>query len=121
MQSRRDQVQAQTYVLGRLTSALVHGEPDAAETPMRRTTIGLFAGLMIAGIIIAVAAVIGLIFPAAGSTCKKPGVLIVEKETGTRYLYVSGRLHPVLNLASVRLLTQGQPTVESVSSRALAG
>src|SRR5205823_8000537 len=69
----------------------------------------------------AVAAVIGLIFPAAGSGWQKPGVLIVEKETGTRYLYVSGRLHPVLNLASVRLLTQGQPTVESVSSRALAG
>src|SRR5436305_4359755 len=118
MQSRRDQVQAQTYVLGRLTSALVHGEPDAAETPMRRTTIGLFAGLMIAAIIVAGSAVIGLIFPSGGTRWQQPGMLVVEKETGSRYLYLAGRLHPVLNLASAMLLTRGDLHLEAVPARA---
>jgi ESX secretion system ATPase EccB len=122
MQSRRDQLQAHTYVLGRLTSALVHAEPDAAETPLRRTTVGWFAGVMVAAILVAGFAVYGLIFHGGGSRqWGQAGSLIVEKETGNRFVYAGGALHPVLNYASARLLLKGAGTVRSVSAASMGG
>lgn len=121
MQSRRDQVQAHTYLVGRLTSALVAADPDASETPLRRTTIGWLASVLIGILLVAAFAVFGLIFPGHNQTWRAAGVLIVEKETGTRYLYLGQRLRPVLNFASARLLIGGAPRVESVSRKSLAG
>jgi hypothetical protein len=41
MQSRRDQVEAQSYLLSRLTSALLRAEPDGIEPPTKRDTRAL--------------------------------------------------------------------------------
>jgi type VII secretion protein EccB len=120
MQSRRDQVHAHAYMVGRLTSALVHAEPDAPESPMRRILLGSFGGLLIGALAIAGFMIWGLI--AGGSTAAKltAGALIEAKETGSRYIYVGGVLRPVLNLASVRLLLGGQPTIQTVPQATLA-
>src|SRR5262245_22672624 len=90
MQSRRDQVQAHAYVVGRLVSALVRAEPDLAESPVRRNTTGWFVGLLIAALLVAAFAVFGLIFPGGGRLWTQPGALVVEKETGNRYIYLDG-------------------------------
>jgi type VII secretion protein EccB len=121
MNSRRDQVQAHAYMVGRLTCALVHAEPDAAETPMRRTTLGSFGGLMIGALLVAGFLVFGLIFPGGKASALTPGELIVSSQTGTRYLYLSGVLRPVLNWASALLLLGGQPKVQVVSGSSLSG
>ena len=39
MQTRRDQVQAHAFVVGRMVSALVRAEPDAPFSPLRRFTV----------------------------------------------------------------------------------
>src|SRR5260370_7961549 len=70
MRSRRDQVQAHAYVVARLTSALVHGEPDAPESPLRRTGLGSFGGLLLGTLLVAACLVWGLI-----STGRKPALL----------------------------------------------
>ncbi|PBC69616.1 type VII secretion protein EccB [Streptomyces sp. TLI_235] len=120
MQSKQDQLQAHLYVLGRVVSALTRGEPDAAETPMRRFTGAAVGGGVLALVLAAGAAVLGLVLPASGTAWQTSDTLVVEKETGTRYLLVDGVLHPVLNYTSARLLTGSQLQVKSVAQRALA-
>jgi ESX secretion system ATPase EccB len=120
MKTRRDQVQAHAYMVGRLTCALVHAEPDAAETPMRRTTLGSFGGLVIGAILVAGFLVWGLIFPGGKAGALTSGTLIVAKQTGSRYLYLGRVLRPVLNWASARLLLGGKPQVQMVPDAVLA-
>ncbi|HMH93597.1 MAG TPA: type VII secretion protein EccB [Streptosporangiaceae bacterium] len=120
MRSRRDQVQAHAYVVGRLTSALVHGEPDAPQSPMRRTTLGSFGGVMIGALLVAGFLIWGLIFPASKGKAMTAGELIVVKETGARFIYARGELRPVLNWTSAELLLGGKATVQSVPAASLA-
>ncbi|MDR1998488.1 MAG: type VII secretion protein EccB [Frankiaceae bacterium] len=108
MQSRRDQLQAYQFQRRRAVAALLLGAPDVAEPPMRRLTLTTIAGLMVAAILAAGFAIVGLIRPATTAAWRQPGTVIVERETGARYLLVDGALHPVLNYASA-LLALGQP------------
>ncbi|MCM4084246.1 type VII secretion protein EccB [Paractinoplanes hotanensis] len=119
MQSRRDQVQAQSYVLGRLTAALVSGQPDGLESPHRRMIVGSICGLLIGALFVAGFAVFGLLYPGGATKWRAPGTLVVEKETGASYVYAGGALRPVLNYASARLLFAKPPTVVSVSRESL--
>jgi type VII secretion protein EccB len=121
MQSRRDQVQAQSYVLGRLTTALVSGEPDTAENPHRRTVVGTVVGLLLAAIGVGGFTVYGFLQPGGANAWRAAGVLVVEKETGNRYVYADDRLRPVLNYASARLLFPRPPKVVTVSAKSLRG
>jgi ESX secretion system ATPase EccB len=121
VKSRRDQVQAHAYVVGRLTSALVHGEPDAPESPMRRTYLGSFGGLLLGALAIAGFLIWGLIAPASSPGTLTEGELIVVKQTASRYIYARGELHPVLNWSSAMLLEGGNTATTAVSATALAG
>ncbi len=121
MKSRRDQVQAHAYVVGRLTSALVHAEPDAPESPARRTTLGSFGGLMLGTLLVAGFLIWGLIFPGSKAGTLTAGELVVVKQTGARYIYSGRDLRPVLNWSSARLLLNGNPQLKFVSATSLAG
>lgn len=121
MRSRRDQVQAHAYVVGRLTSALVHAEPDAPESPLRRTGLGSFGGLLVGTLIVAAFMVWGLIRPASPASALTAGELLLVKETGTRFIYVGNELHPILNWSSALMLTGGNPTITTVPAATLSG
>jgi type VII secretion protein EccB len=121
MQSRRDQVQAQGYVNGRMVNALLTAQPDAPEPPHRRTTVGLFSGLAVGALIAAGFGVFGLFVPGGDDGWRKPGVVVLEKESGTRYVYDGQWLHPVYNDASARLLLGGGAPIVRVSRRSLDG
>jgi type VII secretion protein EccB len=121
MRSRRDQVQAHAYVVGRLTSALVHGEPDAPESPLRRSTLGSFGGLMVGALLVAAFLIWGLISPASKAHALTAGEVIVVKQTGARYIYAQRELRPVLNWSSAELLLDGKAQVKSMSAASLAG
>jgi len=120
MHSRRDQVEAHAFVKSRLRSALLRGEPDAAQPPLRRTPIALVLGAVLGLLAVAVVAVFALLKPTGGAAWRKPGALIVEKQTGNRYVLSEGRLRPVLNYASARLLLGDRMTVTSTSAQSLA-
>jgi type VII secretion protein EccB len=100
---------------------LVAGEPDVPEPPMRRLTITTMAGLMIAILVAAGFAVVGLIRPGDSDSWHAAGTVIVEKETGARFILVDGTLHPVLNYSSAVLALGAQTaTVQLVSRSALS-
>jgi len=86
-------------------SALVTGEPDMVEPPMRRLTLTTISGVMIAILVAAVFAVVGLLKGGGGDGWRTEGALVVEEGTGARYVNVDGTLHPVLNYASGVLAT----------------
>jgi type VII secretion protein EccB len=121
MQSRRDQVQAQSSVLGRLSRALVAADPDVIESPTKRTRNGSLAGLLIGCLMVAGFAGYGMVVPGGSTVWRKPGTLIVEKETGNRYILVGGVLRPVANRASAMLLLGTKMTVKHVSRKSLRG
>jgi type VII secretion protein EccB len=121
MKSRRDQVQAHAYVVGRLTSALVHAEPDAPESPLRRTGLGSFGGLLVGALILAGFMVWGLLRPASPASALTTGELLLSKETGTRFIYAGNELHPILNYSSALMLTGGNATITTVSAATLNG
>ncbi|GGT64299.1 type VII secretion protein EccB [Streptomyces atratus] len=121
MQSKRDQVQAHGFIMSRLTAGMLLAEPDAPDTPLGRTTRGVFIGVLIAVLLAAGAVVYGLISPGGNTSWKTPGTLVVNKETGARYLYVDGRLRPVRNYASARLIAGSDLATSTVATASLKG
>ncbi|GGW30842.1 type VII secretion protein EccB [Streptomyces xantholiticus] len=121
MQSKRDQVQAHMFVMGRLNSGMLLGEPDAPESPLARTTRGLVTGVVIAVLIGAGAFVFGLLSPGGNDSWRSGEALIVNKDTGARYVYLGGRLRPVRNYASALLLGGKDLTTVDVGSGSLDG
>lgn len=112
MPTRRDQLQAYRFAQARVHSALLAGDPDQLEQPLRRTGVATFAGVMVAVLVACGFGIFGLISPGSKKGWDSPGTLVVEKETGARFVYDArdGALHPVLNYASARLIL-GQPEV----------
>ena len=115
MSSRRDQVDAQRYMLARVTGALVRAEPEVAESPTRRDRTGSVAGLLLGVVLLAVAAIWALV-PGSGSTkWQQSRMLVVDSSTGARYVLLNGELRPVDDVATATLMAGGRRCVESLS------
>ncbi|MEU3603815.1 type VII secretion protein EccB [Streptomyces sp. NPDC006798] len=121
MQSRKDQVQAHMFVMGRLTGGMLRQDPDAPDTPTGRTNRGLAWGIGLAVVLVLGFLLYGLISPAGTKSWRNSGSLVVQKETGTRYLYLDGVLRPVRNYASARLIAEKKPGTVTVSAASLRG
>jgi len=121
MQSRRDQLQAHVFLTGRMVSAMLRAEPDAQHTPLRRFSVGTVTSLLVAVLLVVGFAVFGFIKPGGSQKFREPGSLVLEKETGTRYVFTDGKLRPVLNFASAKLVLGEDMKVVAVSRRSLAG
>ncbi|MFJ4274321.1 type VII secretion protein EccB [Streptomyces coelicoflavus] len=121
MQNKRDQVQAHMFLMGRLTSSMLRSDPDIAESPQGRTNRGVAVGVIVAILVAAGAFVLGLISPGRQDSWQSSGNLIVDKGTGARYLYLDGRLRPVRNYASARLLVGADLATTTVGSSSLKG
>ncbi|WP_371503119.1 type VII secretion protein EccB [Kitasatospora sp. NBC_00374] len=121
MQSRRDHVHAYRFSTHRLSSALATGEPGTGEAPLRRADLGAAAGLAAGLLLVGGFALYGLISPGGNTAWRKPGTIIVEKETGNRYLLIGGVLRPTANLASAHLGAGPGAKVRLVSRNSLDG
>ncbi|MEV0650241.1 type VII secretion protein EccB [Phytomonospora sp. NPDC050363] len=124
MRSRKEQVQAHRFVTHRLVSALLVGDPESTETPMRRIGMSVFGSVMVMAIIAAIFGVYGIFKPGGGKP--EAGTLIIEEETGVLYLWAAldnpneASLYPVLNYASARLiLNQAELKPVSMSQNSL--
>ncbi|GHH92138.1 type VII secretion protein EccB [Streptomyces capillispiralis] len=106
MQSKRDQVHAHSFMMGRLSSGLLMADPDAPESPLGRTTRGVVFGVLVTVLIGAGATVYGLLRPGGNDGWRDGEHLVVNRDTGARYVWTGtdGVLHPVRNYASARLI-----------------
>lgn len=125
MASKRDQLQSYQFVLQRMMHALVLRQTDPEHPPFRRTNIALLVGIGLAVLALAAAGVYGMISPGGKRTWQSGDRVLVEKETGTRYVYRNGVLYPTANYTSALLLlssgssadgTAGEPVEVSQNS-----
>jgi type VII secretion protein EccB len=113
MASRSDQLHSHQFTLQRVVGALAMRDPDPVSSPMRRIGGALFASVMIAVLAVAAVGVYGLLRPGGGSTWRNGNAMIIEKETGARYVFLDNTLYPVLNYTSALLiLGSHQPPVQ---------
>ncbi|WP_213454929.1 type VII secretion protein EccB [Rhizomonospora bruguierae] len=120
MPSRREQLFSYQFMVQRLISAFVYRDAELVQVPFRRAAGNLFIGAMLGVLALAAVGVYGVINPGGKASWKNDKVLVVEKETGARYVYLNNELHPVVNYASARLILKqsGLKTV-SVSQASL--
>ena len=121
MQTQRDRVHAYNFLIGRMSAALASADPTPPEPPDRRHRFGLSAGLVLALLVGVGFWVYGLLFPGGNMVWQQDGVILVEEETGNRYLYLGGALHPALNQASALLVQGSGAKVDTISRSSLSG
>jgi type VII secretion protein EccB len=118
MRSRREQVQAYRFLIRRIVSALLVAEPETTELPMRRFGAAVFGSVVVAIALFAGFGIYGLLHP--GGQRPVQNAIIVERETGAKYLYLQGYLHPILNWTSALLILNApQPAVRTMSRGSL--
>ncbi|TMR96083.1 type VII secretion protein EccB [Nonomuraea basaltis] len=123
MQTQKDLYQAHRLMTQRLGLALLQGEPDVPESPMRRQNVASFAGILVAVLIVAGFGIWGLLKPGNATKLTDAGQLLIEEETGASYVYnqQSGKLQPVANYVSARLMLENEDIkVRTVSAESLA-
>ncbi len=119
MQTQRDHVHAHTFMVGRLSSALVEGDPTRAEIPGRRAQSGFLIGVILVVLVAGGFAVYGWIVPGGSQAYRQAGAILVEKETGNRYVYIAGALHPTADLTSAMLVQGANAQVKLISRNSL--
>ncbi|WP_432985960.1 type VII secretion protein EccB [Dactylosporangium sp. CA-233914] len=121
MPSRREQIQSYQYLMQRVVNAFVSGEADPSMSPTRRLAGAGFASVMVAVLVLAVVGVIGLVKKGGNTSWKDNNAVVIEKETGTRYVYRDGVLYPVANYSSAVLAVGQAATTVTVSRESLTG
>jgi ESX secretion system ATPase EccB len=104
MASRSDQLHSHQFTLQRVVGALAMRDPDPVSSPLRRIGGALFASVMFAVLAVAAVGVYGLLRPGGGDAWRQGNAMIIEKETGARFVYLDNVLHPVLNYTSALLI-----------------
>jgi type VII secretion protein EccB len=113
--NRKDLLQAHRLMTQRAALALVCGEPDSPDQPLRRFNTAIISSVLAGVIVAAVFGVLGLLSPGAVSGLTNPGTLVMDKDTGASYVPCgSGQLCPTLNYASA-LLALNTSNVNKVS------
>lgn len=118
MRTRRDQVQAYRFVTRRIVSALLSGDPETTNLPMRRLGMAVFGSVITAAVVLGGVGAYGQL---TGNTAPlEDQTLVIERETGATYVFLEGQLHPTLNYTSARLiLDQPDATVRTMSQASL--
>jgi ESX secretion system ATPase EccB len=124
MQSRRDLFQAHQLMTQRANLALLRGEPDIPDQPLRRLNVAAISSVLVGVIVVALFAIWGLIGHRGPGVQDQPGTLVIDKDTGTSYVFCRqhpATLCPMLNYASARLFLQtASVTQDAVSEGSLS-
>jgi type VII secretion protein EccB len=104
------------FLLRRMEHALVRGDVRMLDDPIRAQTLSLTAGVVIAVIIVAACAILAFL-RAPGTLGSAPIVMV--RDTGALYVRIGDTVHPVLNLASARLIADTPANPGAVSAAAI--
>jgi type VII secretion protein EccB len=115
----REDLQAHRFMNRRIRAALLEGDAESTARPLSRLGTGTYAGVFVTIALLAVVGIIGVLRPGGSTAWQQPGAFIVASETGARYVYLDGVLHPVVNYASAKLLLGNDLHVVNVSVRSL--
>jgi type VII secretion protein EccB len=121
MAARTEHLRAHQFTMQRVTAALALRDPDPVGSPIGRGAGAAFAGVMVAVVALAAVAAYGVLRPGDDTSWREGRSVIIERETGARFVYRGGLLHPTLNYASALLiLGSSVPATAIVSHASLA-
>jgi type VII secretion protein EccB len=122
MPSRQDQLHSYQFMVQRVVAALVMRETDPAQPPFRRAAGTALASVLVAAIALGAVMVYGVLAGGGATDWRDSHAVIVEKESGARYIFHEERLHPVRNYAPALLaIGAAQPRTVLVSRKSIAG
>ncbi|TFH52414.1 type VII secretion protein EccB [Actinomyces viscosus] len=104
MASNKDILNAQRFNRQRLIMAFSAGTPEGRELEPRNMLRPVLGGIAVALVILLVSLVMGR-FTSPLPNEWQNNTLVVVKGEGTRYVTIRGRLRPITNIASARLLS----------------
>jgi type VII secretion protein EccB len=113
----RQQIGAQRFLTRRLAHALVRRDVAMHDDPLRAQSLSLVVGCLLAAIAIAACAVLAPVRP-RGVPASAP--IVMAGESGALYVRIDDTLHPVLNLASARLIARSAASPVAASEAAIA-
>ncbi len=97
--------------------ALLRGDIRMVDDPLRAQSLAFIAGCVLAVIVIAVCAILAFLRPNAGLG---DAAIVMSRDSGALYVRLDGTLHPVVNLASARLVTGSDAKPQLVSAADIA-
>ena len=126
MHDHRDLLQAHRLMTHRMSQALLCGEPDSRNRPLRRMYAASACAVLVGVIAAGVFAALGLFLPRSGHVTglNQPGTLVVDTDTMTAFVpCAGGELCPAVNFASALLAldSPGATRRVAVTTAALAG
>ncbi|MGV9800132.1 type VII secretion protein EccB [Mycobacterium sp. NPDC003449] len=112
----RAQVNGYRFLIRRLEHALIRGDSRMIHDPMRGQTRALIVGLVIAVLITGAATVMAFFKPSPNIGDAQ---IVLSKTSGAPYVRIGDQVHPVLNLASARLIVGKNDSPKQVDEKFL--
>ncbi|MDV3124005.1 type VII secretion protein EccB [Mycobacterium sp. 21AC1] len=112
----RAQVNGYRFLLRRLEHALIRGDSRMIHDPMRGQTRALIVGAVIAVLITGAAGVMAFFKPTPNMGDAQ---IVQSKSSGAPFVRIGDRVHPVLNLASARLIIGKNESPKQVDDKFL--
>ncbi len=112
----RLEISAKRFLVRRMTHALVRRNVAMHDDPLRAQSLSLAAGSVLAALVVVVVVVLGLVRPQGLPNSP----IVMARESGALYVRIDDVLHPVLNLASARLVARSAANPDLVSEEAVA-
>ncbi|MFC4337263.1 type VII secretion protein EccB [Salininema proteolyticum] len=123
LRSRREQVEAHKFTTTRMNLALLMGNPDTLERPMRRIGVSVLASVAIMAVILGIFVIVAMLDK--GRQDPQLNSIIVDKDSGSVYVYMKppkdvdvgmdgngeeaeGLLFPVQNYTSALLMVDAK-------------
>jgi type VII secretion protein EccB len=105
------------FLLRRIECALLRRDIGAVNEPLRTRTASLAAGCVLASVVVAGYGFLALLRP---QPALDRAQIVMGQESGALYVRVGGTWHPVLNLASARLIAAADANPKPVRESELA-
>ncbi|MGV0742989.1 type VII secretion protein EccB [Mycolicibacterium sp. XJ870] len=112
----RAQVNGYRFLIRRLEHALIRGDSRMIHDPMRGQMRALIVGVVIAVLITGAAGVLAFFKPAPNIGDAQ---IVLSKSSGAPFVRIGDRVHPVLNLASARLIVGKNDSPKEVDEKFL--
>lgn len=120
MPSRRNELSAYTFSRRRTVAAFLQPSGGGNEEDAPKALRAVMPSLVVGALTVAGFGAYGMIKPSAPLHWDTANAVIVDKQTTTRYVMLGDhKLHPVLNIASARLLLGANSSVEEVDDSVL--